>query len=356
MPDTDTAATTATLVSQEARASSAHARINIPLNLDNWRALAPDIQADLLWLHQWLLDNKLSWKDSEEALSYDRSTIFRVLKGTYEGSWAKVCESIRSFRRLQEKRLTITKNEFAHNSLSKLIWAGLDYALANNSITTIIGESRMGKSIASNAWCVANNHGRSVPVVAPPVGGAKGLMRVIASKVGVNKNLSTIQMLEALHRSFNANRILVVDEAHRLMPGDARAVNPASLEFLRDLHDQTGCALALIATARFDDRLRSGTYQFEQLIGRIGMPIRLPNKVKRTDLLPIVLQFVESPSDHLLEELDRIANAAGRLGILTESLKVASRIASKAGQPLGEEHIHRALAIRAQMSNQPRND
>ncbi len=68
-----------------------------------------------------------------------------------------------------------------------------------------------GKSVAVDAWCIENNHGRSVKVVAPPVGGIKMLMRRIAERVGANKNQSLIQLADSLHRAFNANRILIVD-------------------------------------------------------------------------------------------------------------------------------------------------
>jgi DNA transposition AAA+ family ATPase len=143
--------------------------------------------------------------------------------------------------------------------------------------------------------------------------------------------------------------LVIVDEAHRLMPGSTRTINPANLEFLRDIHDQTGCGLALLATARFQAALEKGEYQYEQLIGRIGMPIRLPKQIKRRDTMQIIQQFLPDPSSDTIAKSMEIANAPGRLGILVETLKVASRIASKAGDPLSDEHFTKAIAIRTQM-------
>lgn len=333
----------------EARAASAHSRINVPLNLDNWKALDKVVQDDLLWFHQHLLDNHLGWDEASEAIGYERSVVFKVLKGIYEGSYSNVCKGIQSYKRIAETRGTIQSNEIVDNGISQMISAGLDYALANNSITTIIGESRMGKTVAVKKWRDENNHGRSVYVVAPPYGGTKMLLRRIADGVGVSKNLSSPQLMESLGRAFNKNRLLIVDEAHRLLPGDRRT-NPVNIEILRDLYnDGQGCALALIATQRFSDELYKAHYQFEQVLGRIGMPIRLPKRIKVKDFKPIVQQYIREPSDKLIQGLDLIANNLGRLGILVETLKVASRIANKSRQNMSEDHIWKAIALRKQM-------
>ncbi len=334
-----------------AEASSAHARVNIPLNLQNWKHLSEDAQSDLTWLHQHILDRGLGWKEATEALGYDRSTIFRVLKGTYTGSLQKVQQAIRSFKKLTDQRGGIQRNEFVETGMSRLIFAGLDYAMANNSITMIIGESRMGKTISVAQWRDLNNHGRSVMLEVPPYGGTKALLTALAAVVGVNRNLNIVSMMEAILRSFNRNRILLVDEAHRLLPNDRRT-NPTNLEILRHIHDKTGAALALVATARFEASLKGSEYQFEQIVGRIGMPIRLPRTIKEKDIAPIVSQFLDDTNPEIMRELLQMANRPGRLGIVVETLKVASRIASKAKQKLAEDHVRRAIALRQQMQGE----
>jgi DNA transposition AAA+ family ATPase len=335
-----------------AEASSAHSRINIPFNLDNWKELSAEIQSELMWFHQWILDNDIGWKEAQEAVGYDSSTIFKVLKGVYEGSWANVIKRVKSFRRLEEQRSRIQKNDFAENSVSRVIWSALDYALANNSITVIEGESRMGKTIAAEEWAARNNHGRSVFVTAPVIGGAAALVRRIAQRCGISHNRGVQDISDAVYRAFNKNRILIIDEAHRALPNDLRQVNPQKIEFLRDLRDQTKCGLALLVTHRWSYHLKKGAYQYEQLVGRIGMPVVLQPKIKRADLLPIVRQFVKAPGSELLERLEEMANAPGRLGIVVETLKVASRIASVDKEPLSELHVAKAIAIRTQHSGQ----
>ncbi len=334
--------------SEVAKANSHGARINIPLNLNNFKGYEEEYHRPLMWFHQHLLDNNMTQKEAGEALGYDYTTIYRLLRGIYEGSLPNVCKRIASYKRIADERATIQLNEIVENSITRMIGAGLDYALSNNSITLIVGESRMGKTESARLWRDANNHGTSVLVTAPPIGGSKVLLQRIAKAVGVNKNKSMADMFEAITRSFNKNRILIVDEAHRLMPG-GRVSSGVNLEILRDLHDQTGCALALIATQRFSDELQKSSYMFEQILGRIGMPIRLKRKIARKDFRPILEQYIPSPSKELLDQCDQIANEQGRLGILTETLKISSRIAGKAKQDLREEHVFKAIKLRHQM-------
>lgn len=334
--------------SEAAAAASAHSRINLALNLEAWRALPQTTQDALLWLHQHLLDTKMSWEDAAEALGYDKSTVFRVLKGTYEGSWGNIVAAIASYKRIATERASIQVQEFVENSLTALVFGALNYAMANCSITAIIGESRMGKTVSALAWRDRNNHGRSVYVVAPAYGGTRALLRNIASVVGVNKNMAAVQLHEAILRAFNRHRILIVDEAHRLLPGDRRT-NPVGLEVLRDLHDQSGCALALLATQRFDSELRRGEYMYEQLLGRIGMASRLPRKVREKDIAPIIEQYIARPSAEVMGVALDIANKAGRLGILVETLKVASKIAGGGKARVSNEHFLKAVRVRQQM-------
>jgi hypothetical protein len=238
--------------------------------------------------------------------------------------------------------------------------------MANNSITLIEGDSGFGKTVSAKKWKEDNNHGRSVFVTAPVIGGVKGLAREIVGNIGANKNQNMPQMLESIYRGFNKNRILIIDEAQRLLPTDRRS-NPIMIELLRDIHDRRGCALALIATSRLGDQLKKMDYQFEQVLGRIGMPVRLPRKLIQADFLPVVRQYVKNPSVRLLSTCEGIVNSRvldgdgasdlGRMRVLGELLKMASRIAAKDKSANGvciDEHVFKAIALRKQMMGEQR--
>lgn len=345
---------TAISKSDAARASSAHARINMPLNLENWKTLDEDTQTELLWYHQHILDAKLSWEQVEETVGYDRSSIFKFLKGTSTGSYSNFVDAVRRYRKLAEKRQSIQRQEFRHNDITRLMFSCLDYTLANNCMTLIVGESGMGKSTTMQAWRDENNHGCSVYVDCPAVGGIKGFLTAIASQVGVSGNMPVPRLLNALVRSFNPNRILLLDNMHRALPSDNRGA-PRAFDIVQQIQEASGCAVGMSATARLDTYMRGASYMFEQITGRIGTPFYLPYKIKWSDIKPIVTQYIDKPSDEMKQICMSVANGPGRIRQVVERLKLASRIASKSRKGLNESHFLKAVQVRNQLSQNKDN-
>jgi DNA transposition AAA+ family ATPase len=341
--------------SEEARAASAHSRINMPLNLHAWKDVDDKFHADLLWFHQHVLDEGMGWDDITKAIGYERSSVFKFLKGYNEGSYENFCKAIKSYKTLWEKRRTIQQVKFEMTPIAELIFATLDYALANNSMTMIVGNSCMGKSTCLQEWRSRNNHGTSVYVDCPPAGGVKGFLGAIAGRVGVGRNLPIPEMLAGVTRSLNANRILLLDNMHRAMPADPRS-GPKCFDIVQHIFDETGCAIAVTATDRLDGALRSSAYMFEQFYGRIGTPVYLPATPEDQDWLPILKQFVSRPSRAVVESIRAVALGEGRLRQVVERLKLASRIAGKAKEPINEEHIFKALRIRETLSRHNTNN
>lgn len=334
--------------SEANRIASSKSRISIPLNLNNWKNLPEDLVNELIWFHQHALEHNMSLEDCAKAINYSGTTVYRVLKGAYQGDYESVIANIRSYKSIISERTAIQNADFCETRITKLVAGGLSYALANNSMTLIIGESRMGKTASAKHWRDQNNHGRTVFVTAPAYGGAKALLIEIASCLGISRNHSATNIHVSILRAFNENRMLIVDEAHRLLPSDQRT-NPVLLELLRDIHDRTRCGLGLLATERFQNAMAKSSYQFEQVLGRIGMPVRLPREFVWTDVSPIVSQYLKKVPTDLQQELLKIANSPGRLGIVCETLKFASRIAGKKKITLDADVVKTAIATRHQM-------
>lgn len=345
--------------SEAAEASSAHSRINIPLNLNNWKDLPADQVEQLQWFHQFILAEGKSWEQTENAIGYDKSTIFRILKGTYEGSWKNIAAAIKKYRadiaslqRLETMRGAIAKVVFAENRVTKRINWILDYTLARARSSLILGEGGIGKTVGAKQWSTDNNHGRSVFVECMPIGGAKGLLRQIAERVGVNKNLNMVQMLEAVTRAFNDTRILILDEIQHHVPQSPKA-QPIALEMARRIKDLSGCGLAMFGTIRCDASLKAQPYLYEQIMRRAGKPYYLPDTFEESDILPIITQFFKRPSRQFVDVMIDWSNdrEAGRLNYLVDMITFASKIAHDSKKELTEEMVLAGHNLRVKRSH-----
>jgi len=133
---------------------------------------------------------------------------------------------------------------------------------------------------------------------------------------------------------------------------------PEKLEFLREMHDHTGGALALLTTRRLGEEMEDSNYLFEQVLGR-ALTIRLPFKLEEAAYRPIVVQYFPKPSDKLLSACEQLANnrlpgQRGRLRVMTKVLMLATRLVAKEREKnprarLTEQHFFKALAVRDQL-------
>lgn len=336
------------LSSDQAKAASAHSRINVPLNLKNWQEVDSSFHPDLLWFHQHILDQGMGFNEVEQAVDYNWNTVYKFLTGTSSGSYDNFVERIRSYRKIAEKRQSIQQQEFVHNSIAKIVFSTLDYTLANNCMTLIVGESGMGKSTIVKAWRDENNHGTSLYTDCPPGGSVKHFLRAIGHGVGVGDG--TIPgLMEAICRSLNPNRILLLDNMHRALPADPRTA-ARIFDTIQYIQEDSGCAVAMSATARLDSYMRSSTHMFEQITGRVGIPIYIDSKVRWSDIDGIVRQYIPEPTSATKDHAIRIANGDGHIRQLVERLKVGSRIAHKAGAVMDDSHFLTAIRIRTELA------
>lgn len=371
---------------READASARNPRCNIPINLDNWKDLPEDTVADLTWFHQHIIDLGLTNAEAAKALDYDFTVVYRALKGTYEGNWENIRKAIDRYRRDFRERSKIQNVEFVPNRNTKLIANALDYCVSSNTITLITGESGLSKSMATAHWRDQNNSGRTILITAPSICNQLTLLHTICKAIGRKANgRSAYHLVEHIEKALHRGRTLIIDEADFLLP--KRGGFPICLETVRKLHDATKCGLAFIATARFGDHLRDTEYQFEQVLGRIGLACRLHRTLKKEDIIGIIEQYFQNATDWLIKASLAIANnqpveykegrdsaprcpddgrdgrAApsatvkieihGRLRTLVEMFRHASLVShderGKGRRKMTEQHFREALATRKQL-------
>jgi DNA transposition AAA+ family ATPase len=324
-------------------------RCNIPINLSNWSDLALNLQPDLLWFHQHVIDRKMSLEQAGKAVGYHANNVYQVLRGRYEGNYEKFCSGIRSYRKIAEGRAKIQNAHFAHNRNTRLIFNVLTYAQTSNTIVLVSGETGMSKTMGVEAWRAENNHGRTVVTTATEIEVLRGSVMELAGKVGVDKNGTLVEMRDGIHEAFNEHRMLIVDEAQNLIPKD-RASKPVALEFFRRLHDATKCGLAFVASARFRTEMAKLHFHFEQVMGRMPVQAILYPDLDATDIDPILDQYFDKISDRIRETCLLIANNKmpefpGRLRTMVEILRLTSKIAAKDDSGPNEKFFLKSVAM-----------
>jgi hypothetical protein len=326
-------------------AASGRDCINVPQNvmLAGINKYSQRDQDDLLWLIGYVRSERVGSRAAmNELLGCDYTTTYRVLTGTYPASIARFMENVRRIREQAEK----PGSEFIETIVTKKVFRTLDIARKNHSIVYIAGPPRRGKTTALKEWQRLNNHGRSIYIDCPALGGTKALLAELAKKAGIDTQRKMWDIAERLQSSFDWRHTIIVDEVHRLRP--TKGVDVKSLEFLRRLHDVSGCGLALTSTIWFWREMETGglSMYLEQILGRIEEPLIIPDKVSHGEAGDICRAFNPEPSIELVSLAYDIANGKGKLGVLFFMLQDAIKIAKAKREPLSENHLAAAQASR----------
>ncbi len=292
------------------------------------------------WLHAFATERDLSMQELGQLIRYDASTVYRVLTGKYEGSLHNVVGEINSVRRLEEERRQGRKLDFVHTTLTKRIWKVCDAAVEYQRIAFIFGDTQTGKTTALMRYRDEHNHGNTIYVRMPAGGAMLSLLESLAVALRMSAQSSARDMRLRILGAFDARMLLIVDEVHQcVMTKSDRAVR--SMEFLRELHDTTGCGVVLCGTNVFRDEMETGRLAgvLKQCKRRRLVTLQLPSQPTPADLATFAKAYELPPADGeaLRLQTDVIRDEA--LGMWLTLLRMSSKIASKRGQKMEWRHV-----------------
>lgn len=292
-------------------------------------------------------DPAVSWDDVQAETGYSSSVMSRVFRGEYAGNIANVATALRRY--FDRKSGAGAKAGYVPNQITDRVHRTIRYAAANETIALVVGPSRIGKTAAATAYAESlSARGSTALATCPPVGGTREFLRRVCTAFGLRAaSLSASAALAALQRHLSPARLLILDEAQRLVPADRRSC-PRMLDLVRDLHDTTRVPVVLIATTRLEEQLAASAYVHEQLIGRIMAPMRIAGELKPEDWQPIARQLVPDIGPAALEALSGPAVVASpqRLAALVHVLSIARRAADKAARAPNDDDILAAIKWR----------
>ena len=293
--------------------------------------IAPGDKAVVMWFFGEVKDRGLSYADAGRAIGYDASTVSRILRGRYEGSWANVLKAIRRYKHLQDERARMVRPDFVETSIWQRVRDTCDLALVHEMPATIVGVSQIGKTHALLEYRRRSEYTvRYVRMPAAP--GLRCAMEAVADACNVTTRCTSEQLRRRVADCLDPRTLLIVDEFHQLAISAGRESCIKIAEWIREIKDRSGCGLVLCGTKALRHDLIDGPLKgwLEQLRERAIRNLVLPDRLPVSDIELVGRTYgLPAPRGQVLDLLRTL-----RMNRLCKVLMLAAANARKRDVPL----------------------
>jgi DNA transposition AAA+ family ATPase len=259
---------------------------------------SPEGKEALVTAFMWCIDpmHPVHQKDFAARVGYSSNTVWKIFQGKYtapDGTRLdvprKLIDAIRSFLKLEAERFTGGTTDFVETPTYRRIAAICDLARESQTPAFIIGPSHCGKTTGLRQYVSANNHGRSVYCRIPAASGVTGLLRVIATAVGVSDNNNEVNLRRYIKRAITRDMLVALDEVHQLSYTYQKSSFFKALEVIREVYDETRCGMVLCGTKLLLEKIEGAkNAELEQLFNRGTHRLNLGNSPTPSDLKAIL--------------------------------------------------------------------
>lgn len=261
------------------------------------------------------------------------------LTGTYQGRSDRVAGQVQiwlSSRRERQRSASALPQApaFVATRTAGRVHEVLQWAQMGPDLVVVAGGAGIGKTTACQHYA-GKNPNVWLATMQPTTASTHTMLLAVAEAVGVAEK-SASRLAPAIGaRVGDRDGLLIVDEAQHL--------RAPALDQLRSLHDLHGVGIALIGNESVYARLEGGEGrrpEFAQLYSRVGMRFTRP-KPYGADICELIRAWgVEDAAAVRLLQI--VAEKPGALRGLTKTLRLASMLATGAGEALGVTHVQAA--------------
>ena len=321
--------------------------------------LDEEVRLAVRWLHSYYYDNGLSLAEVGKEISYDAGNVSKFFSGKYEGDWTAVTKAIKRLRKIVEERASINRAPYIETSLYKDIEDYCQAALLYRKIVFLYGESQVGKTAALKHYAEKHNHGETVYVEMPVGGSLTNFTSALCARMRfVAENRNENNMLK-ITRALTPNNLLIVDEASRTLQSRVYGTSSLkTLDFIRSIHDNSGCGVVLCGTNVFREQMedRALAKFLNQFNRRCLARRQLPDIPSRADLNAFARYYGLDPASGEAFELQKAIVKQHGLGVWLTTLTAANRAATKKGNAMTWEHVIKAHAFFKRMEENTTNE
>jgi DNA transposition AAA+ family ATPase len=336
----------------------------------------PERKETLLWCFSWCIQRGIWFADFAAQVGYAENTLYKVYTGRHNNPGTgerydipeKLWKSCADFKKLEIKKAKLGETEFVTTPLVRRVWNNCDLARESRSPIFLYGSSHIGKTWALRHYTIEHNHGRTVMVRVPSKDGLGGLVKAIASGLGISTKANTPAMIERIKKALAPNHLLIFDELHQLLHTYRKESFFACIEVIREIYDHVECGMVLCTTNVFRSRFESARKEeLEQIFKRGVHRVQLGDIVRVEDLRVILDRSgltwptrrftveIAGIKDQPHEILRKLSREEG-LKSITERIRYGRLLADKTGEPLAWKHFVHAHLIIENNARSPKDD
>ncbi|WP_439258282.1 AAA family ATPase [Lonepinella sp. BR2271] len=227
-------------------------------------------------LQQYMQENGMTQIQVANAIGKSVAVVNQYLKGTYKGKTEEVDEAVgRLIGRHRDKVVERRFNgEFVNTYAAERCLDAVAIAHIEGEISVITGAAGLGKTKALKRYVEMNPETLLIEV--EPSCSPKVLLKNLCQQLGLSEIGLNHDLFERICGRLVAGRLLIVDEAELL--------STKSLEYIRRIHDLTGCGVVLAGMPRLIINLKGKYGELDQLYSRVGIACDLGNSLSEEDI------------------------------------------------------------------------
>ena len=307
----------------------------------------------LVWFLSMAKAERLSLKELAKKVEMSSTTLHRAFGGDYKAGLVNLVTAIEGYRKLYTARQSYGKTNFVETGVVQSLWQFCDYVRANGLLACIYGDSQLGKSFALREYQSRNNHGATLYMPVPAMGGFTRFLRRLNQTLGENGSAPAAAQHDTPFGVLNENKLLILDEFHQCLIVNGRGgIRSHTVEYVKDLHEQTRCPMILCMTNVGRSAMEKGVHQalLEQTRRRGVDPLQLPKLLPQGDMDLIAATYGLPPANQAVHQFRCEVILRSGLKAYVTYLRTGMSLANNRKEPFGWGHVIKAHDVLARLS------